>query len=134
MDEKQSKALKIISIIYYVLAGITLLLLIGFIAFANVAKPAIEAAFSSMNIDGVDPQIVISVSLGFEVAFYVLYGWLASRVANKKSKGTVFMVLLILSVLTGLIAAIRDHGISRIFILVLDALALYYVILARKNS
>ena len=134
MESNNSKALNTLSKIYYILAAICVFIFIFVLVFSNQAQSAIENAFKSIELNGMDPKIVLFISLGCEAAFYVLFGWLASRVANKKSRGTLFMVLLILNITTSLIGLILDYNALGSIILAIDSFTLYNIIELRKNN
>ena len=60
------------------------------------------------------------------------YFWLLRRFISGKSKGTFYMVLLIIGVVGNIISLFFDPNMSTIN-LVLDAVALYFVLMARKE-
>ena len=62
-----------------------------------------------------------------------LYFWLARRVANGKSRGTLYIVLLIIGLIGNICATFTGTRTSTVN-LVINAVALYFVIKVRKEN
>lgn len=81
-------------------------------------------------------EIVITFCSGtaVSVVFCLLYFWLCRRVAEGKSQGTVYMILLILGIIGGIATAVAQKGFTVLSLeVIVDLIGLYYVIQARKE-
>ena len=76
-----------------------------------------------------------NVKIVVDIIIYIWYFWLARRVADGTSDGTVYMVLLILGVVGAIISAVMGStkAISSIDFAV-DAAALYFLLKVRKEN
>ncbi|SEG11601.1 hypothetical protein SAMN04487934_10830 [Eubacterium ruminantium] len=70
------------------------------------------------------------------VLIYIWYFWLARRVVSGKSKGTLYMVLLILGVVGKIVSMVISKSAASIssFDFIIDALGLYYYYKVRKEE
>ena len=130
-NEKSSKkVLKSLSNTYVILA---ILFLIGGIAFNLIPN------FSSILIQSVgDENAMLTLNAGIivDIIIYLWYSWLARRVVNNKSNGTLYMVLLILGVIGGIIKLLITPGVRGIGTLdfTLNCVGLYFLLKVRKEN
>ena len=131
MKKKSPKEiLKSFSNVYIIFAVI---FLIGAIAF-NVIP---GFADSLKNTTGDENAMLnLNVSIVVDIMIYLWYSWLAKRVVDGKSNGTLFMVLLILNVISGIVRLISTPGTRGMGTLdfVLNAVTLYYLLKVRKEN
>ena len=85
-----------------------------------------------------DDNAMIALNAGIivDIIIYLWYSWLAKRVVNDKSNGTVFMFFLILDVISGIARIIFTPGARGMGTLdfVLSAVTLYYLLKVRKEN
>ena len=85
-----------------------------------------------------DDNAMIALNAGIitDIIVYLWYFWLAKRVVDGKSNGTVFMVLLILNVISRIVRLISTSGTRGMgtLDLVLCAVTLYYLLKVRKEN
>ena len=85
---------------------------------------------------GNDAMLTFNVSAGVVVVFNLWYFWLCRRVADGKSEGNLYMVLLILGVIGSLITFFTTKSVAKALSLdaVVDICGLYYLMQARKEK
>lgn len=85
---------------------------------------------------GNDAMLTFNVSAGVVVVFNLWYFWLCRRVADGKSEGNLYMVLLILGVIGSLITFFTTKGVAKALSLdaVVDICGLYFLMQARKEK
>lgn len=85
---------------------------------------------------GKDAMLSLNITAGFVVVVNLWYFWLCRRVADGKSKGNLYMVLLIIGVISSLITffTTKGVGIALSFDAVVDLCGLYFLIQARKEQ
>lgn len=95
-----------------------------------------EVSESLKNGLGNDWQILFGTSALVVVLFNLFYFWLARRVAAGKSKGTFYMILLILGVVSSLVTFFTTKGASKAlsFDAIVDLIGLYYLLQVRKEK
>ena len=131
MRKKSPKEiLKSLSITYVILA---VLYLIGGIAFNLIpgfSENLIKAAGDE------NAMITLNAGIIVDIIIYLWYFWLARRVAEGKSNGTLYLVLLILGVVGGIIKIITASGTRGIGTLdfALNCVGLYYLLKVRKEN
>lgn len=130
--EKYSKQLRFISWIYIAFAVLCLLVIAGSYMLPGEITDAIKGAYETTSLQGINPTTLIAVTLGFQVILYIIYFFLLRRIANKKSRGTFVMVLLIASIVLTLIGMLRKFEVSNIFGLALNCYVLYLIFQIRK--
>ena len=97
---------------YVGLAVLSGVLILACFIFPYVAKNVIEVKMKDINIKGMSPKEFTAISYATEAAIYLWYFWLLRRVASGKSKGTFVMVLLFLSVVSGVIDQFRGFNVT----------------------
>lgn len=124
-----SENLKSFSIIYIILIGVYIIgaLLCNFVPeVANLFKGSAESK---------DVLLAINIGTVGSCIFCLWYFWLARRVADGKSEGTLYMVLLVLSIVSGLVNAFMQKGFSFLTLdVIVDILGLYYLLQVRKEK
>ena len=124
-----SENLKSFSIIYIILIGVYIIgaLLCNFVPeVANLFKSSAESK---------DVLLAINIGTVGSCIFCLWYFWLARRVADGKSEGTLYMVLLVLSIVSGLVNAFMQKGFSFLTLdVIVDILGLYYLLQVRKEK
>lgn len=124
-----SENLKSFSIIYIILIVVYIMcaLLCNFVPeIANLFKGSAESK---------DVLLAINIGTVGSCIFCLWYFWLARRVADGKSEGTLYMVLLVLSIVSSLVNAFMQKGFSFLTLdVIVDILGLYYLLQVRKEK
>ena len=124
--------LKSFSIIYIIVAVFYIIgaLICNFMP--ELSKPIAEA-FAQ---EGLDGMLVFNISTGVVVLINLWYFFLVRRVADGKSNGTFYMVLLILGIVGSIVTFLTTKGIGKAlsFDAVIDMVGLYYLLQARKEK
>lgn len=121
--------LKSFSIVYIILA----VLYIGALILCYAIPDIANSLKSSL---GNDILTYFSVATAVNAVFNLWYFWLCRRVADGKSKGTLYMILLILSIAGSIINAItQQKGIITFLSIdaIIDLFGLYFLYQARKE-
>ena len=86
--------------------------------------------------DGLDGMLVFNISAGRVVLIDLWFFWLCRRVANGKSNGTLYMILLVLSIAGSLVSFFTTKGAASAlsFDAVIDICGLYFLIKAKKDN
>ena len=92
----------------------------------ELSKPLAEA-FARNELDG---MLVFNITAAVVALFNLWYFGLARRVANGKSKGTLYMILLILGIVGSIVTFFTTKGAGRAlsFDAIIDLCGLYYLI------
>ena len=124
-----SENLKSFSIIYIILIVVYIIgaLLCNFVPeVANLFKGSAESK---------DVLLAINIGTVGSCIFCLWYFWLARRVADGKSEGTLYMVLLVLSIVSGLVNAFMQKGFSFLTLdVIVNIIGLYYLLQVRKEK
>ena len=85
---------------------------------------------------GVDGMLSLNITAGVVIAINLWYFWLCRRVADRKSKGTLYMILLILGVAGSLVTFFTTKGAGKAlsFDAVIDICGLYFLMQAKKEK
>ena len=85
---------------------------------------------------GNDAVLSINITAGVVVVLNLWYFWLCRRVADGKSEGNLYMVLLILGVIGSLVTFCTTEGTGKAlsFDAVVDLCGLYFLMQARKEK
>lgn len=85
---------------------------------------------------GNDAMLSLNITAGVVVVFNLWYFWLCRRVADGKSEGNLYMILLILGIVGSLVTFFTTKGIGRAlsFDAIIDLCGLYFLIQARKEK
>ena len=85
---------------------------------------------------GKDGILTLNVTAGVVVVLNLWYFWLCRRVADHKSKGTLYMILLILGIVSSLVTFFTTKGAGRTlsFDAVIDICGLYFLMQAKKEK
>ena len=85
---------------------------------------------------GNDAMLTLNITAGVVVVLNLWYFWLCRRVADGKSEGNLYMVLLILGVVGSLVTFFTTKGAGRAlsFDAVIDLCGLYFLMQARKEK
>ena len=85
---------------------------------------------------GNDAMLTLNITAGVVVVFNLWYFWLCRRVADGKSKGDLYMGLLIIGVIGSLITFFTTKGVGRAlsFDAIIDLCGLYFLMQARKEK
>ena len=128
MNKKTSrKTLKSFSWIYII---VSIFYVVGVII-CNVMPELKDGITEGLGKDG---MLSLNISAGFVVILNLWYFWLCRRVADGKSKGTLYMILLILGVVSSLVTFFTTKGAGRAlsFDAVVDICGLYFLMQAKK--
>jgi uncharacterized membrane protein len=85
---------------------------------------------------GNDAMLSLHITAGVVVVLNLWYFWLCRRVADGKSEGNLYMVLLILGVIGSLVTFFTTKGAGKAlsFDAVVDLCGLYFLMQARKEK
>ena len=85
---------------------------------------------------GNDAMLSLNITAGVVVVFNLWYFWLCRRVADGKSEGNLYMILLILGIVGSLVTFFTTKGIGRAlsFDAIIDLCGLYFLMQARKEK
>lgn len=85
---------------------------------------------------GNDVMLSLNITAGVVVVLNLWYFWLCRRVADGKSKGNLYMVLLILGVVGSIVSFFTTKGAVRAlsFDAIIDLCGLYFLLQARKEK
>lgn len=118
--------------IIYVVLGVALAVVIATVPVVRDAIVSVKG-----NEEG-NPVIIAETILIIQILIALWYFWLVRRFCDGKSRGTVYMVLLILSVASGIVSIIfpGNQGTTSFNTtkLAIDALALFWLVKARKSE
>ena len=83
---------------------------------------------------GKDGMLSLNVTAVVVVVLNLWYFWLCRRVADRKSKGTLYMILLILGVVSSLVTFFTTEGAGRAlsFDAIIDLCGLYFLMQVKK--
>jgi hypothetical protein len=85
---------------------------------------------------GNDAMLSLNITAGVVVILNLWYFWLCRRVADGKSEGNLYMVLLILGIVGSLVSFFTTKGAGKAlsFDAVVDLCGLYFLMQARKEK
>ena len=85
---------------------------------------------------GNDGMLSLNITAGVVIAINLWYFWLCRRVADRKSKGTLYMILLILGVAGSLVTFFTTKGVGKAlsFDAVIDICGLCFLMQAKKEK
>ena len=85
---------------------------------------------------GTDGMLSLNITAGVVIAINLWYFWLCRRVADRKSEGTLYMILLILGVVSSLVTFFTTKGAGKAlsFDAVIDICGLYFLMQAKKEK
>ena len=85
---------------------------------------------------GQDGMLTLNITAGVVVVFNLWYFWLCRRVADRKSEGTLYMILLILGVASSLVTFFTTKGVGRAlsFDAIVDICGLYFLMQSKKEK
>lgn len=121
--------LKSFSIIYIILAVFYVCAVILCYAIPDIAN-GLKGSL------GNDIFVYFGAAAALSVAFNLWYFWLCRRVADGKSEGTLYMILLILGIIGGVISAFTQKGIITFLSIdvIVDLCGLYFLYQVRKEQ
>ena len=130
MNKKTSrKTLKSFSWIYIVMS---IFYVVGIII-CNVMPELKDGITEGLGKDG---MLSLNISAGVTVVLNLWYFWLCRRAADGKSKGTLYMILLILGVVSSLVTFFTTKGAGKAlgFDAIIDLCGLYFLMQVRKEG
>ena len=130
MKKKTSrKTLKSFSWIYIVMS---IFYVVGIII-CNVMPELKDGITEGLGKDG---MLSLNISAGVTVVLNLWYFWLCRRAADGKSKGTLYMILLIIGVVSSIITFFTTKGAGRAlgFDAIIDLCGLYFLMQVRKEG
>ena len=85
---------------------------------------------------GKDGMLSLNITAGLTVIINLWYFWLCRRAADGKSKGNLYMILLILGVVSSLVTFFTTKGAGRAlgFDAIVDICGLYFLMQVRKEG
>ena len=85
---------------------------------------------------GNDGMLSLNIAAGVVVVLNLWYFWLCRRVADRKSEGTLYMILLILGIVGSLVSffTTKGAGSALTFDAVVDICGLYFLMQAKKEK
>ena len=129
---KKNTFLRIYSFVYLVLGLLGVFAIVSIYVFPDATKDIVNDLFKNYEIKSMDPKTAFAISIGITTALYLIYSWLVRRVATGKSRGTLLLVLLLISILGGVVNIIHGFSIVGCILLAIDSYAFYAVCQARK--
>ena len=133
MNKRSPKEnLKSFSIIYIIVSVFYVICAIICNCMPELSKPIAEA-FAR---DGINGMMMFNISAGVVVLLNLWYFWLCRRVANGKSEGTLYMILLILGVVGSIVTffTTKGAGSALTFDAVIDICGLYFLVQSKKDN
>ena len=133
MNKRSPKEnLKSFSIIYIIVSAFYVIGAIICNCMPELSKPIAEA-FAR---DGINGMMMFNISAGVVVSLNLWYFWLCRRVADGKSEGNLYMVLLILGVIGSLVTFFTTKGAGRAlsFDAIVDICGLYFLMQSKKEK
>jgi len=133
MNKRSPKEnLKSFSIIYIIVSAFYVIGAIICNCMPELSKPIAEA----FTRDGINGMMMFNISAGVVVLLNLWYFWLCRRVANGKSEGTLYMILLILGVVGSIVTFFTTKGAGRAltFDAVIDICGLYFLMQSKKDN
>lgn len=124
--------LKSFSIIYLIVSAFYVIGAIICNFMPELSKPVAEA-FAQNGLDG---MLVFNISAGIVVILNIWYFWLCRRVADGKSQGTLYMILLLLGAIGSIVSFFTTPGATKAlsFDAVVDICGLYFLFQAKKED
>ncbi len=85
---------------------------------------------------GKDGMLSLNIAAGVYVALNLWYFWLCRRVADRKSEGTLYMILLVLGIVSSIVTFFTTKGAGRAlsFDAIIDMCGLYFLMQAKKEK
>ena len=85
---------------------------------------------------GDDGMLTLNIAAGVVVVLNLWYFWLCRRVADRKSEGTLYMILLILGVVGSLVTFFTTKGVGRAlsFDAIIDICGLCFLMQVKKEK
>ena len=85
---------------------------------------------------GKDGMLTLNITAVVVVLLNLWYFWLCRRVADRKSEGTLYMILLILGVVGSLVTFFTTKGVGRAlsFDAIVDICGLYFLMQSKKEK
>ena len=85
---------------------------------------------------GQDGMLTLNITAGVVVLINLWYFWLCRRVADRKSEGTLYMILLILGIISSLVTFFTTKGAERAlsFDAIIDVCGLYFLMQVKKGK
>ena len=85
---------------------------------------------------GNDGMLSFNIAAGVVVVLNLWYFWLCKRVAERKSDGTLYMILLILGVVSSLVTFFTTKGAGRAlsFDAIVDLIGLYFLMQVKNEK
>lgn len=98
----------------------------------ELSKP-LSQAFANNGLDG---MLMFNVTAAVTALLNLWYFWLARRAADGKSKGTFYMILLLLGVISSLITFFTTSGVGKVLSLdaIIDICGLYFLLQVMKEG
>ena len=126
---KKSETLKSFSLIYII---VSVFYVVGIIL-CNVMPELKDSITQGLGKDG---MLSLNVTAGVVVALNLWYFWLCRRVADGKSEGTLYMILLILGIVSSIVTFFTTKGAGRAltFDAIIDFCGLYFLMKAKKEG
>lgn len=124
--------LKVYSFVYLIIGLLGVTMVVSIYAFPDATKDIINEISKSYEIKNLNPKTAISLSISISTVLYLIYSWLVRRVANGKSRGTLLLILLFLSVVGGVANQFVSFSIYNCILITIDAFAFYAVCKVRK--
>ncbi|MBR3003006.1 MAG: hypothetical protein IKF38_05575 [Clostridia bacterium] len=98
----------------------------------ELSKPLAEA----FTREGLNGMLIFNITAAIVCLIYLWYFWLARRVADGKSEGTLYMILLLLGVIGSLVTFFTTKGAGKAlsFDAIIDLCGLYFLMQIKKGE
>ncbi len=128
--QKKTPSEKLLSFswVYIIFSVIFVVILVVF----NIVPEIADQLKSMINRPNV--MLEFNVAVGINIVIYLWYFWLSRRVAHGISRGTLYMILLLLGIATKIIYAIAVMSASSLLSsdFIIDIMGFYYLYNVRK--
>ncbi len=106
------------------------------IAICNFMPELYNPINEALTSDGLSGIVILDITACVVVLLNLWYFWLCRRVAEGKSQGTLYMILLLLGVVGSIVSFFTNPGASKAlsFDAVVDIVGLYFLIQFKKEN
>ena len=119
---------------YVILAGLTCLLIFSAITSPEIAERIVSSKYGNMDLEGISPVIILSISYGIEAIIYIINFLLLRNVVEGKSKGILISILLVIGIVLSFVDQFKGFNVSTLIGMLVDVYVLQLVYFVRKEN